>query len=146
MTNDPQKCLAETIRVLMPGGVLGVTSWKETQWLMAMRPIQKINASLSPPMGSKEFASLSGLRTELERAGFRGVKVEEVGVELPFQTHALFVDILLTKMPPLVVLLKNFSQTQRDDLRAMMVEEMRALCPQQPGALKGVALVAVGTK
>ncbi|KAI3326234.1 S-adenosyl-L-methionine-dependent methyltransferase [Xylariaceae sp. AK1471] len=146
IASDPQQCLAETMRVLKPGGVLGVASWKETQWLDAMRPIHKINASLSPPVGSDEFLSSTGLAGVFEKAGFAAVEVSEVHVELPFQTHALFVDILLTKMPPLIALLKGFSEAQTAELRSMMIEEMRGICPSEPGALKGVALVAVGTK
>ncbi|KAI5921287.1 S-adenosyl-L-methionine-dependent methyltransferase [Camillea tinctor] len=146
MTSDPQKCLTETHRVLKPGGVLGVTSWKETQWLAAMAPIQKLDPSLRPPVGSPEFASPTGLVKALEAAGFAGVELQEVPVDLPFQSHALFTDVLMTKMPPLVALLARFGPEQKDELRHLMIEEMRALCPEEPGALKGVALVAVGRK
>ncbi|KAI0836428.1 S-adenosyl-L-methionine-dependent methyltransferase [Hypoxylon sp. FL0890] len=146
MTHNPQKCLSEARRVLKSGGVLGVASWKETQWLDAMKPIKKLKPELSPPTGSGQFASPSGLSLELKRAGFSKVELQEIDVELPFESHALFIDMLLTRMPPLVAIMKGFSTQQKEDLRYLMTNEIQKLCPQEPGFLKGIALVAISTR
>ncbi|KAH6855616.1 S-adenosyl-L-methionine-dependent methyltransferase [Chaetomium sp. MPI-CAGE-AT-0009] len=146
MTKSPQKCLSETHRVLKPNGVLGLVSWGDIQWLSIMSPISQINPSLRPPAGPPEWGSAAGLAQELTKARFRDIEVREVDVALPFQSRALFVDILLAKMPPLVALTKGFDAEQLERLRGLMVEEMARLCPTEPGALKGVAVVAVGRK
>ena len=146
MTKSPQKCLSETIRILKPRGVLGVASWAETQWLGIMKPLQQIKPDLKPPAGPKEWATAAGLPEELRKAGFQDVQAHEVAVEIAFESHDVFVDVLLTKMPPLVALTKDFSAAQKAELRGLMVEEIRGLCPTEPGTLKGVALVAVGRK
>lgn len=39
MTGNHQKCPSETIHVLKPGRVVGISLWKEIKWLLAMKPI-----------------------------------------------------------------------------------------------------------
>ena len=146
MTGNHQKCLSETIRVLKPGGVLGITSWKEIQWLLAMKPITKIKPELTPPWGAPEFTSTSALTAELEKHGFSDVSVREVPIEFPFETHAQFVNLMCTELPPLVAMLENLTDEQRETFRSAMKDEVAKFCPQEPGAMKGVALVAVGRK
>ena len=146
MTGNHQKCLSETIRVLKPGGVVGITSWKEIEWLLAMRPITKIKPELSPPWGAPEFTSIAALSAELEKHGFSDVGVREVPIELPFETHAQFVNLMCTKLPPLVAMLETLSDEQRETFRSAMQEEVASFCPQEPGAMKGIALAAVGRK
>lgn len=82
--------------VWKPGGVVGMTSWKA-------KPITKINPELSPPWGAHELTSISALSAELEKHGFNNVNVCEVPVELPFETHAQFVDLMCSRLPPLDV-------------------------------------------
>ncbi|KAL8365080.1 hypothetical protein RB595_004072 [Gaeumannomyces hyphopodioides] len=146
MTKSPQKCLSETLRVLKSGGVLGVVSWGDIQWLTIMNPIQQIDPDLRPPASPKEWGSAAGLSRELEKVKFQEVEAHETSVELPFRSHALMVDILLTKMPPLVALTKGFDKEQVERLRGLMIGEIKRLCPSEPGALKGVAIIAVGRK
>ena len=73
-----------------------MTSWKA-------KPITKINPELSPPWGAHELTSISALSAELEKHGFNNVNVCEVPVELPFETHAQFVDLMCSRLPPLDV-------------------------------------------
>ncbi|KAI0012830.1 S-adenosyl-L-methionine-dependent methyltransferase [Xylariaceae sp. FL0662B] len=149
ITTDPEKCLLETRRVLEPGGVSGIATRKETQWIDAMvgmRPIKKIDPSLSPHMGSLEYTSTSGLSAELEKAGLSNLVVQQVNVDFPFGTHAEFVDLMFTKLPPLIALLEKFSEEQKANFKEMMMEEERSLGPQEPGSLKGIVLIGMGTK
>ena len=141
-----QKCLSETICVLKPRGVVGITSWKEIQWLLAMKPITKINPELSPPWGAHEFTSISALSAELGKHGFNAVNVCEVPVEPPFETHAQFVDLVCSRLPPLVTILETLSNEPREGFREAMKEEVARFYPQEPGAMRGAALAAVARK
>lgn len=44
------------------------------------------------------------------------------------------------------MLMKDFTDDERARLRALLLDETRKLCPEDPGTLTGVALVAVGKK
>ena len=72
-----------------------------------MKPITKISPELSPPWGAPEFTSISALSAELGKHGFSGVDVREVPVELPLETPAQFVDLMCTRLPPLMSMLET---------------------------------------
>lgn len=146
-TKDPQKCLTECRRVLHPDcGVVAVSSWEETEWLKIMKPLQTISPDIKPPSMRDNWDSAPGLKGELEKAGFRAVEVHRVPTEVAFDSYAGFVEVLLEKMPHVVALTRDFSEEQRESLKGMMMDDMRELCPTEPGVLKGVALVAIGQK
>ncbi|KAL8375625.1 hypothetical protein RB595_006954 [Gaeumannomyces hyphopodioides] len=83
---DDGATLAETLRLLRPGGVAGFTSWKSIAWwtelalpaLAAHLP----DAKLLPPdptavFPSKGWTDVASVRQKLEGAGFVGVEVVE---------------------------------------------------------------------
>jgi hypothetical protein len=41
---------------------------------------------------------------------------------------------------------QDLDERQKTLLRGLMIEEMRGLCPTEPGVLKALSLVAVGVK
>ncbi len=129
MTSNHQKWLSGTIRVLKPGGVVGITSWRVIEWLLGMKPITKIKPELSPPWDAPEFTSISALPAELENNGFTDVNVREILVEQPFETHAQFVNLMCTKLAPLVAMLETLSDEQRESFRSAMKEEVARFCP-----------------
>jgi hypothetical protein len=111
-----------------------------------MKPLQKIDPNIKPPSTRADWASATELKARLEEAGFREIEVHEVVAEVNFQSHSTFVDILLTKMPHLVALTREFSEERAEHLRNLMIEETRKFSPTQPGVLKGTALIALGRK
>ncbi|KAI9037316.1 class I SAM-dependent methyltransferase [Aspergillus affinis] len=145
-TKDPQKCLSECQRVLRPDGVVAVSSWEETEWLKIMKPLKQIDPGISPPSMRQGWETVLGLHGQLEQARFRRVEVYQVPTEVAFESYSTFVELLLTKMPHMVTLIRNFSDEQREQLRELMIDEMRRLSLAEPGALKGVALIAIGQK
>ncbi|KAK4150308.1 methyltransferase [Chaetomidium leptoderma] len=145
LTTDPHKCLSECRRVLQPNGVLAASAWEGNEWLEMMQVLPIIKPELQSAVKAK-WTSVSAMKADLEQAGFREVDVEPVPVQVPFQSHDLFVDTLLTYQPRMVSLLRDFSEQQKATLRKLLIEEMKVYCPSEPGALNGVVLVATGCK
>jgi ubiquinone/menaquinone biosynthesis C-methylase UbiE len=147
LTNDPQKCLTESRRVLKPDGVLTVSSWDgQMQWLQLMRLATKIRPDKEFPSLPEAWTNTSGVRNELEKAGFRDVEAFEVVTSWPFESHETVGDTVLTNTPQMVSLLKDFSEKEREDLRNLAIEECKKMAPTKPYALKGVSIVGIGRK
>jgi hypothetical protein len=147
MTSDPQKCLSESLRVLKAGGVLTASSWDgEMQWLQLMRLATKIRPDKEFPSFPKAWTSTSGMRSELEKAGFRDVDVVEVTTQWPFESYEAMTDNVMTKTPQMLALLKDFSDSEREELAALVIKEGKKMAPTKPYALKGVSVVAFGRK
>ncbi|KAI1085703.1 S-adenosyl-L-methionine-dependent methyltransferase [Whalleya microplaca] len=143
---DPQKALAESKRVLQPGGILAASSWAETDWLKILKAISKLNPALKPPSIGEDWGTAPSVKAQFETAGYRDVEVHEVPVDIPFKSYASFVEVMLTRVTQMVAASRGLSEEQRGKLKDLMIDEMRALCPTEPGVLKGVSLVAIGSK
>jgi ubiquinone/menaquinone biosynthesis C-methylase UbiE len=146
MTPDPQKCLTESRRVLKDGGVLACSSWHDSQWLQLMNLLPKVRPDKEMPTIPKAWKDAAPMKAELEKAGFRDVEAHEVHVEMTVDKMEAFVDFMLHKMPHMVMLTKDFTSDEEEQLRKLVLQEGRKLCPEDPGILTGVSLVAVGTK
>ncbi len=131
--------------MLRAGGVLAASAWEGNDWLEMMKVLPIIKPELKSAVQAKWTTGLD-VKTDLEQAGFRDVVVQAVPVQVPFQTHDLFVDTLLTYQPRMTALLRDFSEQQKATLRKLLIEEMKVYCPSEPGALNGVVLVATGCK
>lgn len=146
MTPDPQKCLIESKRVLKDGGVLSCSSWHGSQWIDLMNLLPKVRPDAKMPEIPKNWRDTEPVKQELEKAGFRNVDSQEVHVEMTVDSLEVFIDFILTKMPHMVMLVKDFSADEKARLRKLMLDEGRKLCPQDPATFTGTALVAVGSK
>ncbi|KAK6079475.1 nucleoside-diphosphate-sugar epimerase [Seiridium cupressi] len=139
-TKDPQKCLAESKRVLQPDGVLAVSTWHDIQWLKVQRPLHKLRPDVKALCLPEGWDTESALKKELEKAGFRDVETHLVPVEVAYQTYDVLAEVLTTRVPHIVARTSDFTDEERETLKKMIVEETRALCPTEPGALKGFAI------
>lgn len=146
MTPDPQKCLSESKRVLKDGGVLACSSWQGSQWLDLMRLLPRVRPDKRLPDLPKEWEDIDLMKRELEKAGFRDVEGYPVETKMTFDKLEPLVDFLITKMPHMVMLTKDFSEGERASLKDLLLEEGRKMCPNEPGSFVGTALVAVGRK
>lgn len=146
MTPDPQKCLTESKRVLKEGGVLACSSWHDSQWLQLMNKLPQVRPDKEMPKIPDAWANAAPMKAELEKAGFRDVEAYEVDVEMTVDKLGTFVDFMLDKMPHMVALMKDFTDEEKEQLRNLIFQEGRKLCPEDPGVLTGVSLVAVGKK
>nr|OQO21681.1 hypothetical protein B0A51_10555 [Rachicladosporium sp. CCFEE 5018] len=146
MTPDPRKCLSETLRILKPGGVLGCTSWKGSQWLDAMNVFGEFKPDVTMPKMPEAWASVEGVRRELEVAGFEDVRSEEVTVEMPFEDVGVLTKMLLYEIPMMKVLTNNLSEAEKEELEQMIAASVKKSSAEHPGKLLGVALVGLGRK
>ena len=146
MTTDPQKCLAESKRVLKDGGVLTCSSWKGSQWMDLMNLFPKVRPDKKMFEMPSDWSEAGPLKGALEKAGFRDVESYEVETTMEYERMEPFVEFMLYKMPHMQMMSKDLSEEEMTRLKDMMVEEGRKMCASEPGVLKGTALVAVGRK
>lgn len=146
MTPDPQKCLSESRRVLKEGGVLGLSSWKDSQWVQLMGMIKTVRPDKEPPSISAEWKDVELLKGELERAQFKNVEAMEVEVTMGFESYDGLISMLTSKMPPMLAMLKDFSEAEMQQFKDAMLKQVKEWCPELPGKMYGTALVAVGRK
>lgn len=144
MTPDPQKCLSESRRVLKEGGVLGLSSWKDSQWVQLMGMIKTVRPDKEPPSIPAEWKDVELLKGELEKAQFKNVEAMEVEVTMSFESHDGLIDMLTSKMPPMLAMLKDFSEAEMRQFKDAMLKQVKEWCPELPGKMYGTALVAVG--
>ena len=146
MTPDPQKCLSESKRVLKEGGVLTCSSWQGSQWMDLMNLLPQVRPDKTMPEMPKAWMNGDLMKAELEKAGFIDVESHQVPTAMRFDTLASLVDFMLTKMPHMVMLTRDFSEEDITKLKDIMVAEGKKMNADEPGTLKGTALVAVGRK
>lgn len=146
MTPEPQKCLSESRRVLVDGGVLSCSSWEGSQWLDLMNLLPRIRPDKAMPELPKEWMNVDAMKGELEKGGFRDVESFRVNTTMKFERMEELVDFMLTKMPHMIHLTKDFSTDDFQKLKDLSVQEGNKMCSSEPGELSGVALIAVGRK
>ncbi|GFF46536.1 hypothetical protein IFM46972_08065 [Aspergillus udagawae] len=111
-----------------------------------LRTITKIDPARSPPSIPEDWAKAGNLAAQLEIAGYCDVEVHEVPVDIPFRSYASFVDVMMTRVTQMMTASQVLDEGQKTLLKGLMMEEMRGLCPTEPGVLKAVSLVAIGVK
>ena len=146
MTPDPQKCLSESKRVLKEGGVLTCSSWQGSDWMDLMNLLPQVRSDKKPIEMPKAWCNWELMKGELEKAVFKDVQAYQVETEMKFERYDPCIDIFVDKMPHMIAMMEDFSADERAKTRALMKEEMKKISPQEPGSLRGVALVAVGRK
>ncbi|KAK3059177.1 hypothetical protein LTR09_000743 [Extremus antarcticus] len=146
MTSDPQKALTESRRVLKDGGVLSLSSWQGSQWSDLMFLLPKVRPDKKMPHMLPEWTNADKLKGELEKAGFRDVQVQQVKTTMTYEKRSSLIELISTKMPHLVPIIKEMSDEEVQRYKDMMDEDMKKMCPDEPGSLEGVALVATGRK
>ncbi|QIW98163.1 hypothetical protein AMS68_003681 [Peltaster fructicola] len=146
MTPDPQKCLAESHRMLSADGVLGLSSWENSEWLEVMRTLTTVFPDRAIPELPKEWSSTSAVKVEIEKAGFVDVKSNPITVHMGYETHGDLVRFLLKTMPPMVAAMKGLDEADFKKVELAMIERCKVFNSEEPGRLSGNAIVAVGRK
>lgn len=113
-----------------------------------MKVLKKLRPSAQMPFIPEAWASVPApaLQAEFEKAGFWDVKAEEVEVTMAFDKYDAFLDVMLSRMPVMTNLTKDFSKDEKAKLRQLVLEEIQRVSPTEPGSMKGTALVVVGRK
>ena len=147
---DPAAALAETRRVLRPGGRLALAVWGAPDRnpffvTIAMSLVQGGHMPAPDPEGPGPFSMASEDRTRglLEGAGFGDVRIEEVPVRFRFADIDEYMAIVTDTAGPMGVALQGLSEDERDALKAQVVEAFAHFAGDGGYEVPGVALCAV---
>ncbi len=141
--------LAELLRVLKPGGRVGVAVWQSPSrmehlavWERAARTSGSDTPGFARPSAWVQMDSPEGLQREMEGAGFRGVVVAPVAHQWEVPSARWFIenaDASQTFSDPL-------DPGSRDRIRAAVLAQLRAEYGDGPFALTAHAHIATATK
>lgn len=149
MVPEARAALKEIRRTLTDengGGFFAQSSWKTTEWADLMGFVDKVRTDKAVPQLPKTWATVEGVRGELEAAGFRDVEVLEVEAHLPYDDPDEVARFFLTQIPLMKRLTADMTGEELEKTRDLMVEDILSRHPEVPGKLVGTALVGIGRK
>ncbi len=139
---DTAAALAETRRVLRPGGRLALSVSIGARIL-----VERGHIPPPEPEAPGVFRLASEGRTEalLDRAGFGSVRTEQVPLRFAFRDLADYERWLIDVTGPLAVVLRRLPEDERDVFRARLKEALVPFSADGGHDLPGVALCAVAS-
>jgi ubiquinone/menaquinone biosynthesis C-methylase UbiE len=149
---DPAAALAETRRVLRPGGRLALSVWgapERNPWASIAGMILIERGHMPPPEprapGVFSMASEERTRALLDGAGFRSVRTDEVPVRFGFRALEDYEQWLVDVGGPFAMLVRGLPEDERERLRARLREAFVPFGADGGYELPGVALCAVAS-
>ena len=148
---DPAQALAETRRVLRPGGRLALAVWGAMEQnpfftVIAIALTQHGHLPPPEPPGPLVFSMASADRTRalLEGAGFSGVRTEEVAVRFEVPDTDGYLSLTADTSGPLGLALQALSETDREAVKADVEDSVARFRSERGYEFPGIALCAVG--
>jgi SAM-dependent methyltransferase len=149
---DPAAALAETRRVLRPGGRLALSVWgapERNPWASIGGMILIERGQMPPPEpgapGVFSMASEERTRALLDGAGFRSVRTAEVPVHFGFRSLEDYEQWIIDVGGPFAVLVRGLPEEVREVLRARLSEAFVPFATDGGYELPGAALCAVAS-
>lgn len=147
---DPAAALAETRRVVRPGGRLALSVWgapERNPWASIGGMILIERGHVPPPEpgapGVFSMASEERTRALLNDAGFTSVRTEEVPVRFGFRDLDDYEQWVLDVAGPFATVVRGLPEDEREVLRARLREAFVPFATNGGYELPGVALCAV---
>lgn len=147
---DPAAALAETRRVLRPGGRLALSVWgspERNPWASIGGMILIERGHMPPPEpgapGVFSMASEERTRALLDGAGFRSVRTAEVPVHFGFRSLEDYEQWITDVGGPFAVLVRALREEEREVLTARLSEAFVPFATEGGYELPGAALCAV---
>jgi SAM-dependent methyltransferase len=154
LMHDPEAALAETRRVLRPGGKLAFAVWASPErnpffMIPAISLIQRghMRPPEPPPApGLFSMADPERVKVLLQDAGFEEARVEEVPLTFPLSNASAYLEFMADTAGPLAIALQGLSKDHRAEVLADVEDSLAQFAAEGGGyALSGLALCAVGS-
>jgi SAM-dependent methyltransferase len=149
---DPAAALAETRRVLRPGGRLALSVWgapERNPWASIGGMILVERGHIPPPEpgapGVFSLASEERTTALLGGAGFGSVRTEEVPVQFAFRDVYDYEQWVIDVAGPFAMVVRGLPEDERGVLRARLEEVFVPFSADRGYELPGVALCAVAS-
>jgi SAM-dependent methyltransferase len=149
---DPAAALAETRRVLRPGGRLALAVWgapERNPWasIGGIILVERGHMPRPEPEAPGVFSMASEERTRalLDGAGFASVRTEEVPVRFAFRALDDYEQWVLDVAGPFAMVVRGLPEDEREVLRARLRKAFVPFATDGGYELPGVALCAVAS-